>query len=328
MKNRISFAIACAAMLLLCCSCVPMAFAGETGSRSANTTWVSNYVNGVVSGESPQLSNAVMQVGVGLDEQTVDALNEMADGKGGFPLPSGQTATTIGSLLLAIVASVAWLRTKIRQKADSSTNAPEYSPGSTYSSGEYASHEGGLFKCAVDGATGAWDASKWVPVSFSDPEYQIGIDDADGMAAIQDRDGVKVWDERDRLPYDLVELSGSKCQNRAVNYVTTTGNLSSLHEPAMETRKNPDGTSVTLCRDFVLDVSNMGEQDITIDFANYVADPQKLNLISDLDVAQALSVSAGHRAWIFFSECAPTNGVATLVVMKKDFGEIQYPVPA
>lgn len=53
-------------------------------------------------------SNAVLSVGLNIDTNSVAVLNEIADTFGGFPIEG--TATTVGGLLAALAAAVAWLK--------------------------------------------------------------------------------------------------------------------------------------------------------------------------------------------------------------------------
>ena len=53
-------------------------------------------------------SNAVLAVGLNIDTNSVAVLNEIAETFGGFPIEG--TATTVGGLLAALAAAVAWLK--------------------------------------------------------------------------------------------------------------------------------------------------------------------------------------------------------------------------
>ena len=63
-----------------------------------------------ISATDPIFSNAVLAVGLNIDTNSVAVLNEIAKTFGGFPLGAGETATTVGGLLLALAAAVAWLK--------------------------------------------------------------------------------------------------------------------------------------------------------------------------------------------------------------------------
>lgn len=67
---------------------------------------------------NPSFSNAVLAVGLNIDTNSIAALNKIASAFGGFPV--GGVATTVGGLLAALAAAVAWLRAG---KADKVTGA-------------------------------------------------------------------------------------------------------------------------------------------------------------------------------------------------------------
>ena len=61
---------------------------------------------------NPTFSNAVLSVSLNIDTNSVAVLNEIAATFGGFPIGIGETATSVGGLLAALAAAVAWLRKK------------------------------------------------------------------------------------------------------------------------------------------------------------------------------------------------------------------------
>ena len=62
----------------------------------------------VIDATDPTFSNAVLAVGLNIDTNAVAVLNEIAETFGGFPIEG--TATTVGGLLAALAAAVAWLK--------------------------------------------------------------------------------------------------------------------------------------------------------------------------------------------------------------------------
>ena len=64
--------------------------------------------NPIISATNPSFSNAVLAVGLNIDTNSVAVLNEIASTFGGFPIEG--TATTIGGLLAALAAAIAWLK--------------------------------------------------------------------------------------------------------------------------------------------------------------------------------------------------------------------------
>ena len=64
--------------------------------------------NPIISATNPSFSNAVLAVGLNIDTNSVAVINEIAATFGGFPIEG--TATTVGGLLAALAAAVAWLK--------------------------------------------------------------------------------------------------------------------------------------------------------------------------------------------------------------------------
>ena len=75
----------------------------------------------VIAASNPSFATAVLAVGLNIDTNSVAVLNEIAATFGGFPI--GETATTVGGLLAALAAAVAWLR---KHKADKATTLAGY----------------------------------------------------------------------------------------------------------------------------------------------------------------------------------------------------------
>ena len=82
----------------------------KDGKEVATEEYVDAKVEDAVLPTNPTFSNAVLAVGLNIDTNSVAVLNEIAATFGGFPIEG--TATTIGGLLAALAAAVAWLRKK------------------------------------------------------------------------------------------------------------------------------------------------------------------------------------------------------------------------
>ena len=81
----------------------------EAGSpTSLRTELDSKADRSMISATNPTFSNAVLAVGLNIDTNSVAVLNEIAETFGGFPITG--TATTVGGLLAALAAAVAWLK--------------------------------------------------------------------------------------------------------------------------------------------------------------------------------------------------------------------------
>lgn len=84
-------------------------------SSLAATNYTDSAISAAIAPANPTFSNAVLSVGLGIDTNAVAVLNEIAADFGGFPLSPGSTATTVGGLLAALAAAIAWLK---KNKAD------------------------------------------------------------------------------------------------------------------------------------------------------------------------------------------------------------------
>ena len=93
----------------------------KDGKEVATESYVDDKVKNAVLPTDPTFSNAVLAVGLNIDTNSVAVLNEIASTFGGFPIEG--TATTVGGLLAALAAAVAWLR---RNKADKATTLAGY----------------------------------------------------------------------------------------------------------------------------------------------------------------------------------------------------------
>ena len=82
------------------------------GDQTNKVLAATNAISSAISATNPNFSNAVLQVGIGVDTKTVAAINALVEA--GDELPVGG-ATTVGALLLALAAAVAALR---KSKAD------------------------------------------------------------------------------------------------------------------------------------------------------------------------------------------------------------------
>ena len=80
----------------------------KDGKEVATESYVDAKVENAVLPTNPTFSNAVLAVGLNIDTNSVAVLNEIASTFGGFSIEG--TATTVGGLLAALAAAVAWLR--------------------------------------------------------------------------------------------------------------------------------------------------------------------------------------------------------------------------
>ena len=79
----------------------------------------------MISATNTTFSSAVLAVGLNIDTNSVAVLNEIAATFGGFPI--GGTATTVGGLLAALAAAIAWLKKNKVQTLKLNDNSVETS---------------------------------------------------------------------------------------------------------------------------------------------------------------------------------------------------------
>ena len=93
----------------------------------ANEIAVKGDISAAISAANPTFSNAVLAVGLNIDTNSVAVLNEIAATFGDFPLGAGETATTVGGLLAALAAAIAWLKKNKVQTLKLNDNSVETS---------------------------------------------------------------------------------------------------------------------------------------------------------------------------------------------------------
>ena len=74
----------------------------------AATNYTDEAIGAAIANTNPAFSNAVLAVGLNIDTNSVAVLNEIASTFGGSPIEG--TATTVGGLLAALAAAIAWLK--------------------------------------------------------------------------------------------------------------------------------------------------------------------------------------------------------------------------
>ena len=168
----------------------------------------------VISATDPTFSNAVLAVGLNIDTNSVAVLNDIAATFGGFPLGAGETATTVGGLLAALAAAIAWLKkNKVGSFASvgdatatvengvaklddfftesnslltgtiAAKSIPAFSSSSTYEVGEIVIYDGVAYKCVTAITTvEEWTAAHWTLATNSDLAARLKGLRSDGTA--------------------------------------------------------------------------------------------------------------------------------------------------
>lgn len=115
------------------------------------------HLQAAISAANPAFSNEVLSVGLNIDTNSIAVLNGIAETFGGFPLEG--TATTIGGLLTALAAAIAWLKRNKADKADvdalkenkaNSADLPYALVSATINNGAYELADRAVNKVTVD----------------------------------------------------------------------------------------------------------------------------------------------------------------------------------
>ena len=129
-----------------------------------------------ISAENQTFSNAVLAVGLNIDTNSVAVLNDIAATFGGFPLGAGETATTVGGLLAALAAAVAWLKKNKVQTLKLADNSVETSAdGGVAKLDDFFTNSNGLLNGRLAysrNATGLKDRA-FNALTFDGTEYNL-----------------------------------------------------------------------------------------------------------------------------------------------------------
>lgn len=90
----------------------------EIEFRYPNRTEVTTEIGSAIAPTNPTFSNAVLAVGMNIDTNSVAVLNEILSDSGS-QVSIGEMSTTVGSIILALVAAVAWLKRKVNTLPES-----------------------------------------------------------------------------------------------------------------------------------------------------------------------------------------------------------------
>lgn len=284
----------------------------------------------VIAASNQTFSNAVLAVGLNIDTNSVAVLNEIAETFGGFPIEG--TATTVGGLLAALAAAIAWLK---KNKADKATTlagygitdaatmaslAPEYSPSSSYSVGAFVYHDGNIYQCTTAIADGgeAWNAAHWELRKLDDfftnsNSLLTGTIDAEVISkgtapdahleAPTDEhlklilaDNSVAYDSAKALPYKLTSVIG----DRVIATMTLTAASTDITLPTITAND-------TTVKDFILDVTNAyAVEGVATDAGiNIPRTDFKLVTRDGESLTDVTTVKAGKSAFICFTQKSP-----------------------
>ena len=317
---------------------------GTTLTESSTADGLGLLKTTAISADNPTFSNAVLSVGIGVDTNTVAAINALVES--GDELPIGGV-TTVGALLLAIAAAVAVLR---RSKLSATSAAPAFSTETVYTKGDHVTHDGTLYECTSPvQSAGEWNASNWTLTDMTSPDATLDIMNS-GRLRVVAADGGTLWTQG----YDLASESATTLACDKVNLfafpVTTAAEFSDATDYAIGDRvvydgkvykftaahaagawigtdaeEDPDTQAFSLptapsgkVGDFILDIDNSANTvavtaSLTgLDMAFSVVVP------SGQSLAQMLTFAAGEMAELYFTQTAfKVNNLPTWKIVKQ-----------
>lgn len=317
---------------------------GTTLTKDSTADGLGLLATNALSATNPTFSNAVLSVGIGVDTNTVAAINALVES--GDELPIGG-ATTVGALLLAIAAAVAVLK---RSKLSATSAAPAFSTESAYSKGDHVTHDGTLYECTSDVQPASqWDESKWTPTDMTSPDATLDIMSS-GRLRVVSTDGETLWMQG----YALASESSITLACDKINYfafpATTAAVFSDATDYAIGDRvvydgkvykftsahaagawigtdatEDPDTQAFSLqsapsgkVGDFILDIDNSGNT--VADTASLTGLDTEFSIVvpSGQSLSQMLSFASGEIAELYFTQTAfKVNNLPTWKIVKQ-----------
>ena len=243
-------------------------------------------VKGDISATNPTFSNAVLAVGLNIDTNSVAVLNEIAATFGGFPLGAGETATTVGGLLAALAAAIAWLK---KNKVGSFASV----------GGATATVENGVAKLddffteSNSLLTGTIDTEVISKGTAPDAHLEAPTDERLKLVLA---DNSVAYDSAKALPYKLTSAIG----DRVVATMTLTAASTDITLPAISAND-------TTVKDFILDVTNAyAVEGVATDAGiNIPRTDFKLVTRDGESLTDVTTVKAGKSAFICFTQKSP-----------------------
>ena len=237
-----------------------------------------------ISADDPTFSNAVLSVGLNIDTNSVAVLNEIASTFGGFPIEG--TATTVGGLLAALAAAIAWLK---KNKIGSFASV----------GGSSAIVENGVAKLddffteSNSLLTGTIDAEVISKGTAPDAHLEAPTDEHLKLILA---DNSVAYDSEKALPYKLTSVIG----NRVIATMTLTAASTDITLPTISAND-------TTVKDFILDVTNAyAVEGVATDAGiNIPRTDFKLVTRDGESLTDVTTVKAGKSAFICFTQKSP-----------------------
>ena len=238
-----------------------------------------------ISAENQTFSNAVLAVGLNIDTNSVAVLNDIAATFGGFPIEG--TATTVGGLLAALAAAVAWLKRNKVQTLKLEDNSVETSAdGGVAKLDDFFTESNSLL-------TGTIDAEVISKGTAPDAHLEAPTDERLKLVLA---DNSVAYDSAKALPYKLTSAIG----DRVVATMTLTAASTDITLPTISAND-------TTVKDFILDVTNAyAVEGVATDAGiNIPRTDFKLVTRDGESLTDVTTVKAGKSAFICFTQKSP-----------------------
>lgn len=247
--------------------------------------WVKYIVGTRIDANDSDFSNAVLAVGLNIDTNSVAVLNEIAATFGGFPIEG--TATTVGGLLAALAAAVAWLKKNKVQTLKLEDGSVETSAdGGVAKLDDFFTESNSLL-------TGTIDAEVISKGTAPDAHLEAPTDEHLKLVLA---DNSVAYDSAKALPYKLTSAIG----DRVIATMTLTAASTDITLPAI-------AANDTTVKDFILDVTNAyAVEGVATDAGvNIPHTGFKLVTRDGESLTAVTTVKAGKSAFICFTQKSP-----------------------
>lgn len=179
----------------------------------------------------------------------------------------------------------------------------------TYMPNQYVSYNGNLYKC-ISSHTGAFDPADFEQTTMTQPDVTFTL--VDNVLKLIDNSSNIVWNEMDKIRYDIAISSSLQCIDRTINKIVLSGSTTSAQVAF------PIKTLGKAC-DFVIDAKNNTSTSATIEFLNL--DIAFSIVVPDgEDLSEMTTLSAGEMARFYVTQTAfDVNSRTTYAVRKQTF---------
>lgn len=253
------------------------------GEQTLAAILLSSVTNNI-SATNPTFSNAVLAVGLNIDTNSVAVLNEIAATFGGFPIEG--TATTIGGLLAALAAAIAWLKKNKVGSFKSVGGATATVENGVAKLDDFFTESNSLLMGTID---------EEVISKGTAPDAHLEAPTDERLKLIL-ADGSVDYDSAKALPYKLTPAIG----DRVVATMTLTAASTDITLPTISAND-------TTVKDFILDVTNAyAVEGVATDAGiNIPRTDFKLVTRDGESLTDVTTVKAGKSAFICFTQKSP-----------------------